>query len=36
MKTVLKLMICIGIAAVIMNPQPLIEINIYKNEKEDK
>ena len=31
MKTVLKLMICIGIAAAIMNPKPLIEVNLVSN-----
>lgn len=37
MKTVLNLMICIGIAAAIMSPKPLIEVNlIYNNHRKDE
>ena len=34
MKTVFGVFTCIAIAAIIMNPKPFIEINIYKG-KED-
>ena len=37
MKTVLKLMICIGIAAAIMSPKPLIDVTlIYNNYRKDE
>lgn len=37
MKTVLKLMICVGIAAAIMNPKPLIDVTlIYNNYRKDE
>lgn len=36
MKDILKIMVCIGIAAIIMNPQPLVSINIVYNQKEDE
>ena len=34
MKGILKIMVCIGIAAIIMNPHPLVSINIVYNLKE--
>ena len=36
MKTVLNLMICIGIAAAIMSPKPLIEVNLVYNNCKDE
>lgn len=36
MKNIIGVMICIGIAAAIMSPSPIIQVNIYKNgEKEE-
>lgn len=35
MKNVFMVMVCVGIAATIMNPKPIIEINIYKGKEKN-
>lgn len=37
MKTVLGVMFCVSLAAIIMSPKPLIEVNlVYNNYSKDK
>lgn len=36
MKNIFMVMVCIGIAAAIMNPKPIIEVKIYKGKEEDR